>query len=103
MKKSMVALMLVSLLSLAALAGCGKSPDFVDATGSVIEQEAAIEIALTHAGISREQVYDLEAELDREWGVLLYEVSFESGGREYEYDINATSGEIRSHRAERDR
>ena len=103
MKKSMVALMLVSLLSLAALAGCGKSPDFVDATGSVIEREAAIEIALTHAGIGKDQAYDLEAELDREWGSLLYEVSFESDGVEYEYEIKATSGEIRSHRAERDR
>ena len=46
---------------------------------------------------------DLEAELDREWGTLLYEVSFESGGVEYEYEIKATDGEIRSHRAERDR
>ena len=33
-------------------------------------------------------------EFDSERGVMVYEVEFNAGGREYEYDINAKTGEI---------
>ena len=59
-----------------------------------LTQNEAISIALSHAGLKKSQVYDLEAELDKENGVWLYEVNFESGGYDYEYDIHAETGKI---------
>ena len=85
------------------LGGCGKSSDFLNASGDVIGREEATAIALAHAEISQSKAYDLEVELDREWGILLYEVTFESGGLEYEYEIEARTGKLRSHRTKRDR
>lgn len=59
-----------------------------------ISRERAIEIALKDAGFAKADVRDLEAELDREKGVLYWEVEFEVGGRDYSYDIEANSGKI---------
>ena len=59
-------------------------------------------IALTHAGVSESAVYDMEVEPDDEDGVPVYEVSFKSGGMEYDYDIHAVTGEILKHETERD-
>ena len=59
-------------------------------------------IALAHAGVSESAAYDMEVEPDDEDGVPVYEVSFKSGGMEYDYDIHAVTGEILKHEAERD-
>ena len=59
-------------------------------------------IALNHAGVSENQAYDMEIELDDEDGTLVYEVEFKSGGMEYSYEINAASGAILKHEAEID-
>ena len=59
-----------------------------------ITRESAIEIALNDAGFYLEDVYDLDAELDREYGGVYWEVDFEHGGYEYSYYINTTTGEI---------
>lgn len=59
-------------------------------------------IALNHAGVSENEAYDMEIELDDEDGTLVYEVEFKSGGMEYSYEINATSGAILKHEAEID-
>ena len=48
--------------------------------------------ALKHAGLTREAVRDLEADLDSEDGV--YDVSFEADGLEYEYVIDAKTGAV---------
>ena len=61
---------------------------------NLISRDRAIELALEKAGLSRDEVYDLDAELDLEKGVKYWEVDFESGGKDYEYEINALSGEI---------
>ena len=65
-------------------------------------REEAIAIALAHAGLTREQVRDLEAELDKERGVLVFEVDFETREYDYEYEIHAETGEIRKAHKERD-
>lgn len=70
-------------------------------TEETISRDRAIELALTEAGFTKEEVRDLEAELDRERGGLVWEVDFESGKLEYSYDINATTEEIV--KVERDR
>ena len=59
-------------------------------------------IALDHAGVSENEAYDMEIELDDEDGTLVYEVEFKSGGMEYDYEIDAASGAILKHEAEID-
>jgi uncharacterized membrane protein YkoI len=59
-----------------------------------IGKDAAINIALAHAGLERSKVRDLKCELDRENGIMVYEVEFESGQFDYEYDIDAAIGKI---------
>lgn len=51
-------------------------------------------IALDHAKLSKSQVKFFECKLDRENGITVYEVEFDYGGYEYEYEINAASGKI---------
>ena len=59
-------------------------------------------IALNHAGVSENQAYDMEIELDDEDGTLVYEVEFQSGNVEYSYEINAATGAILKHETELD-
>ena len=59
-------------------------------------------IALNHAGVSENEAYDMEIELDDEDGTLVYEVEFKSGNMEYDYEIDAASGTILKHEAELD-
>ncbi len=59
-----------------------------------IGREAAEEIALKHAGISRDDATKLCTELEYENGSLVYEVEFEAAGKEYEYDVDTITGEI---------
>lgn len=63
-------------------------------TSAVISRENAIDAALKAAGLTREAVYDLEAELDREKGVLLWEVDFDTREYEYSYHIDAETGAV---------
>ena len=51
-------------------------------------------IALEHAKLTKSQVRDFECKLDRENGITVYEVEFDYGGYEYEYEINAETGKI---------
>ena len=57
-------------------------------------------IALNHAGLSENEAYDMEIELDDEDGTLVYEVEFQSGNVEYSYEINAATGAILKHETE---
>lgn len=71
-------------------------------TGNGISLDSAKEIALNHAGVKAEDAYELEAELDRDDGITVYEIEFKSGDIEYEYKIDASNGAILEHEAERD-
>ena len=57
-----------------------------------ISRTKAKEIALKNAGVSN--IRDLSIELDKENGRMIYEISFESGNKEYEYEIDAITGKI---------
>ena len=59
-------------------------------------------IALNHAGVDADAVYDMNTKMDVENGVAIYEVEFKSGNMEYEYEIDAVSGTILKHEAETD-
>ena len=62
--------------------------------GDYIGKAKAKEIALEHAGIEGEDVSFHKVKLDRDDGRAEYEVEFWYGNTEYEYDINALTGEV---------
>lgn len=51
-------------------------------------------IALKHAALSASKVRGLKAKLDKEHGIMVYEVEFHYGHYEYDYEINAKTGAI---------
>ncbi len=59
-----------------------------------IGTDAAVEQALTHASLSYDEITSLKTELDWDDGMMVYEVEFHAGGYEYEYEINAKTGDI---------
>ena len=63
-------------------------------TSKYISRDKAVEAALAKAGIDKSQASGLKAEFDADDGKIIYEVEFTSGGREYEYDIDAVSGKV---------
>lgn len=62
----------------------------------------ATSIALNHAGVDANTVYDMNTELDVENGIIVYEVEFKSGNIEYDYEIDAATGAILRHETELD-
>lgn len=80
-------------------------PDKVSTSGSAsdkayIGELKAKEIALAHAGIKEENITVYTMDMDVENGVMVYELEFVYGGYEYEYDIDARTGEIVKNRKE---
>lgn len=65
-------------------------------TSNYISAERAKEIALADAGVSAADAVFLRAQLDWDDGRAEYEVEFYSGNVEYDYDIDAVTGAIRS-------
>jgi uncharacterized membrane protein YkoI len=66
-------------------------------TGADIGEAKAKEIALTHAGLKESDVVFVRVHLDYDDRRREYEVEFYSGNIEYDYDIDAETGEIRSY------
>lgn len=69
-------------------------------TSGYISQEKAKEIAVSKAGVSNPQ--KMSCELDKDDGRAVYEVKFKSGSTEYEYKIDAKTGNILSSDVDRD-
>lgn len=59
-----------------------------------IGEEKVKEIALAHAGLSEGDISFYRTDMDVERGVLVYEIDFYCGGYEYEFDIDARTGEV---------
>ncbi len=70
------------------------------AAPSTISADRAKQIALSHAEVGGASF--IKVELDTDDGVAVYEIEFKVGNVEYEYDINAISGEIISSKSEVD-
>lgn len=70
------------------------------AQSNYITADRAKEIALADAGLSASSVVFIRAQQDWEDGRAVYEVEFYSGNTEYDYEIDAITGAIRS--ADRD-
>lgn len=75
--------------SLAHVQTTGQASD-----SAFIGHEAAKAIALDHAGVSENDVWDMEIELDSENGRMVYEIEFDCAAGEYSYDIDAYTGAI---------
>ena len=75
-------------------AGSGTAQSGAGGTATDIGREDALAAALNHAGISQDQVYDLEVKREYDDGRLEYEIEFKTGGWEYEYTISAADGTI---------
>ncbi len=75
------------------------SSDSVVQTGAAsdkayISQDEAMSLACAHAGVSAEDAQKLNVEFDSEDGIMVYEIEFKIGTTEYEYEIDASTGEI---------
>ncbi len=65
-----------------------------------IGYERAIQVALTHADISNQDITP-QVEMDFDDGEMVYDIEFLVDGREYEYEINARDGVIIDYSQER--
>ncbi len=109
--KKLSAIVLSAILVL-ALSACGNSgsasgdtktqgtnamqqiAEAISSQTAKITRDEAIDKALADAGLTRENVRALEAELDLDRNGLYWEVEFVAGTTEYDYDINAETGEL---------
>lgn len=67
--------------------------NIVNNTGN-ISLDKAKEIALSHAGLSADQVTFVQANLDFDDGIQKYDIKFYCNGQEYDYEINSSNGQI---------
>ena len=68
----------------------------VNNTGN-ISLDKAKEIALSHAGLSADQVTFVKVNMDFDDGIQKYEIEFYYNYREYSYEIDANTGNILSY------
>lgn len=67
-----------------------------EAQGGITKAEAE-KVALNHAGVKRADLLYIKTELDYDDGHLIYEIEFYTEGKEFDYDIIAATGEIKSY------
>ena len=86
--------------SQAATTQNGKTHDLKSASGASEQQyigtEAAKLAALNHAGLKSEEVNFVHAHLESDDGIWQYDIEFHKDTTEYDYDIDALTGEILS-------
>lgn len=76
-------------------------PNLPDNSSGITKDEAK-QVVLKHAGLAETDISQYRCELDRDDGRVIYEISFRHGTTEYEYDIDAASGQILSWEKEAD-
>ncbi len=74
--------------------GINSITDNTNSDSAKITRAKAKEIALKHAGLSESDISDLEIELEKDTDVLRYEITFDTKSTEYDYHINANTGDI---------
>lgn len=86
--KSRICIFLLAITLVPNLTACGMSSD------EGITKAEAETIALEHAGFTAEEVRGLLTDYEMDDSISKYEVKFYEGTQEYEYDIDAETGEI---------
>ena len=69
----------------------------VSDANNYIGQEKAKSIALTHAGVKESDTAYIICKLDNDDGFMEYDVEFYVGNMEYDYEINAKTGDVLSY------
>lgn len=65
-----------------------------------IGEAKAKQIALDHAGLSEDAISSYRWKLDRDDGVMVYDIEFISAHTEYDYEIDALAGTVLEHEKE---
>lgn len=91
-KKWIIAITAAAVLTVSCVAVAAASYQ-AGAPQEVSEQQAK-EIAFEHAGVGEGDVSALEVHRDLENGREVYSVEFHANGKEYEYDVRISDGEI---------
>ena len=68
--------------------------DNITANAAAITEVDAKKAALTHAGVNEDDVRFVKVEMDKDDGVIVYEVEFLVGNKEYDYEIDASNGKV---------
>lgn len=79
----------------------GDASDTVVSGVKTISYSKAKSVALKNAGVSSADIFNYEAEYDKEGKYYVYEIEFETKKYEYEYTINAETGKVISKDVER--
>lgn len=74
--------------------GSGQNVSSGAQSSADIGQDAAFSAALRHAGVSASQLTGQEISRDRDDGILVYEIEFETAQCKYEYEIRAADGAV---------
>ncbi len=94
MKMNKIFNLLALGVCIATLTGCTSTSNN---TQDYISEDQAKAIALEHAGVSESEVSFVLSKFDLDDGIAEYEVEFYSDSTEFDYEIDAISGEIRSY------
>ena len=90
MKKEMITA-IIAAMTVASVA----TPVFAATSKTAtISKAQAKEIALVNAGLKAEDVTFTKVKLETDDGILQYEVDFNKGNYEYDYDIDAKTGAV---------
>ena len=102
-KKKYAALLIVSLIVVVTVVlSITLVPNALGVNAARLTDKEAEDIALSAAGLARDDVRFDRTELDRENGREVWEVEFDHGRVEYDFDIDANSGEIVRQKVEND-
>lgn len=88
--RKLCTLLCIGLVS-ATMVGCTKN---IPSNNEYISKERALDIALNNVSLTKEEIYDLDIDFDNEPTYQVYEISFDHNKIEYEFEIDAISGEI---------
>ena len=73
---------------------------FVMRGNSYIGKAAAFECAYKDAGVTADEVIEKDAEFEKKGGKAWYDVEFETFTTEYDYTIDARTGDVLNSRSE---
>lgn len=96
MNKILVAIFIISTSMI--FVACNKStpanPSDINITSNKITVEQAKDIALKHAKLANDKVTFVKTEEGTEDGIKKYDIEFYTDNTEYDYEINANTGEV---------
>lgn len=72
----------------------GSDSSAAQTVSPALDVEEAKAVAVAHAGFSVQEVSFSKTKLEKEHRMLVYEIEFYKDGMEYEYEIDAETGEI---------